>query len=189
MDHKEFRSLLSACPVIAAVKTPDMLERCLESDCQIVFLLCGDIMSVGSMVEKIKNDGRIALVHIDLIEGLSAKDIAVDFIKNNTRADGIISTKAPLIRRGRELSLLTVQRFFLLDSMALSSATRQLSGECADAAEILPGVMPRVIRSIAALCHVPVIAGGLIADKTDVLEALSAGAVSVSSSKPDIWFL
>ena len=38
------------------------------------------------------------MVHVDLITGLSGKEVAVDFIKNNTLADGIISTKPALIR-------------------------------------------------------------------------------------------
>ena len=39
-----------------------------------------------------KQAGKMALVHLDLINGLSAKDVAVDFIKKYTKADGIIST-------------------------------------------------------------------------------------------------
>ncbi|MEG1720939.1 MAG: glycerol-3-phosphate responsive antiterminator, partial [Pseudoflavonifractor sp.] len=35
----------------------------------------------------------------------------------------------------------------------------------------------------------PIIAGGLIADKEDVTSALSAGAIAVSSTNREIWFL
>ena len=58
------------------------------------------------------------MVHVDLISGLSSKEIVVDFIRKNTEADGIISTKAALIKRGKELKMFTVLRYFLLDSMA-----------------------------------------------------------------------
>ena len=54
---------------------------------------------------------KMAVGHVDLIGGLSSREIAVDFIKNNTEADGIISTKPALIRRGKELSLFTVMRY------------------------------------------------------------------------------
>jgi glycerol uptake operon antiterminator len=58
-----------------------------------------------------------------------------------------------------------------------------------DYVEILPGVMPKVIKRINNLIHVPVIAGGLIADKEDVLAALSAGAVSISTTNEAVWFM
>jgi glycerol uptake operon antiterminator len=34
-----------------------------------------------------------------------------------------------------------------------------------------------------------VIAGGLIQDKDDVIESLRAGAMGISTSKEEIWFL
>lgn len=33
------------------------------------------------------------MVHVDLIGGLSPREIAVEYLKNNTDADGIITTK------------------------------------------------------------------------------------------------
>ena len=44
--------------------------------------------------------------------------------------------------------------------------------------------MPKVIRRVCRLVRVPVIAGGLISDKEDVMAALSAGAISVSTTNP-----
>ena len=58
------------------------------------------------------------MIHVDLIGGLSTREIAVEFLKNNTEADGIITTKPALVRKARELSMYTVLRYFLLDSMA-----------------------------------------------------------------------
>ena len=37
--------------------------------------------------------------------------------------------------------------------------------------------------------RVPVIAGGLISDKEDIIAALDAGAAAISSTNPAIWFL
>ena len=105
--------------------------------------------------------------------GLNSREIAVDFIKNNTEADGIISTKPALIRRGRELSLFTVMRYFLIDSMALENVRSQQSGVRPDVIEILPGLMPEIIRKISQTSRIPIIAGGLITDKKSVMAALS----------------
>ena len=80
-----------------------------------------------------------------------------------------------------------MQRFFLLDSMALANIEKQIPFEYADAIEILPGVMPKIISKISEFTHKPIIASGLISDKEDVLCALGAGAMSVSSSNPNVW--
>jgi glycerol uptake operon antiterminator len=178
-----FRELLHTTPVILAGNSMEGLEKSLAGSGRIVFVLFGDILSISGIVSAIKDAGKIAMVHIDLIEGLSSRDIAVDFIAENTRADGILSTKANLVKHAKSRGLLAIQRFFVLDSMAFINIEKQFPLDCADAVEILPGVMPKVIRRIVKMIDKPVIAGGLIADKEDVRCALEAGAVSVSSSK------
>ena len=128
-------------------------------------------------------------MHADLIEGMTAKDIAANFIAQRTQADGIISTKPALIKRARELSLYTTLRVFVLDSMAFENIEHQMAVARPDIIEILPGLMPKVIRRVCRLVRVPVIAGGLISDKEDVMAALSAGAISVSTTNPKVWLM
>jgi glycerol uptake operon antiterminator len=181
-----FYEVLHHTPVILAVKSAEDLEKSLAGSGRIVFVLFGDILTIPGIVAKIKDAGKIALVHIDLIDGLTSRDIAVDFIAETTRADGILSTKANLVKHAKSRGLLTVQRFFVLDSMALINIEKQFPLDCADAVEILPGVMPKIIRRIVRMIRKPVIAGGLISDKEDVQHAIEAGAVSVSSSNIDL---
>ena len=75
----------------------------------------------ASIVRRIHEAGRFAVVHVDLIAGLAGKEVAVDFIRNTTEADGIISTRQSFIRRAKELGLAAILRVFLLDSIALES--------------------------------------------------------------------
>jgi len=126
---------------------------------------------------------------MDLIDGLAAREAGVDFIKTQTRADGIISTKASLIRYAHQLGLLTIQRYFLLDSRGMENILASRQHSSADFLEVLPGVMPKIIHQLVRECDKPIIAGGLIRDKEDVVGALSAGAVAISSTNPDVWFL
>lgn len=189
MKKQEVLQKIEESPVIAAVKDNEGLKQCLTSDCSVVFILFGDIMTIGSIVSEVKKAGKTALVHIDLINGLSAKEISVDFIRNQVDADGIISTKQNLIKRAKELEMFTVMRFFVLDSMALVSLEKQYQAVHPDCIEILPGLMPKIITKIFKEEHAPVIAGGLISDKEDILAALNAGAVAVSATKPEVWFL
>ncbi len=186
---KEFREAVEASPIIAAVKSEDGLEKCLTCDSRVIFILYGDICNIAGIVEKVKSAGKIAMVHLDLIAGLSARDIAVDFIHQYTGADGILTTRPQLIKRARELSMYTVLRFFVIDSMAYDNIEKQLHSVKPDLIEILPALMPKVISKICGISAAPVITGGLVADKEDVMSMLEAGAISVSSTNEHVWFL
>jgi len=189
MSRKVLSELLRENPVISAVNSLDGLDKSLTCESGIAFVLFGDVLSIGEHVAKIKESGRVVFVHIDLVEGLAARDIAVDYLAQSTQVDGIISTKAGILRRAKALGLFTIQRFFVLDSMALVNIKKQIPFESADAIEILPGAMPKVIKTIAGFTRKPIIASGLINDKEDVMGALDAGVMSVSSSNCDVWFL
>ena len=184
-----FHDILIDCPVIAAVKDDEGLEKCLESESQIVFILYGDLIRIPQMVKKIKDAGKLAMVHIDLIAGLSGKEVAVDYIKQETLADGIISTKMAIVKRAKELGLVTVFRFFVIDSMAFDNIRRQSESVHPDIIEVLPGLMPKVIRRICTESRIPVIAGGLITDREDIMAALNAGAISISTTNRQVWFM
>lgn len=175
-------------PVIAAVKNSSGLEVALNSPCNVIFILYGDICHIGEAVQRIKQSGKLAIVHINLIDGLSNRDISVYFLKNNTAADGIISTKMQLIKYAKQLGLITVQRFFLWDSMSLENVRKYITNGTADFIEILPGIMPKIVERCVADANIPIITGGLISDKADIMSALGAGATAISTTKEDLWF-
>ena len=187
MEKTELLDLLADGPVIASVKDDAGLAAAINSDVAVVFLLYGDVLSVKDLVQRAHDAGKAVFVHIDLIEGLASREVSVDFVAKNTAADGVLSTKVALTRRAKELGLVAIQRFFLLDSMAISNIEKHLSPDCSDLIEILPGLMPKIIRRVCGISGKPVITGGLITDKEDVTSALSAGAVAVSTTNPDVW--
>ena len=55
------------------------------------------------------------------------------------------------------------------------------------AAEIMPGLMPKVIKKLSQKTHIPIITGGLIKEKEDVINAIKAGALSVSTTETSLW--
>ena len=167
-----FEEAIQEAPVIAAVKNDMGLAHALRSECAAVFILYGTILDIGQIVKR--------------IEGLSNRgEIAVDFLAEATKADGIISTRPNLIHHAKELGLITVQRFFLLDSISFENVVRQSSH--ADVIDILPGAMPDVIRRLSQRVTQPLIASGLLTDKRDVCGALAAGAVAVSTTSEELW--
>lgn len=193
MKNREFINKIEINPIIAAVKNDEGLETALTEDVEIIFVLYGNICTIPGIVKKIKQAGKVAMVHVDLITGLNnSKDVCLDFIKNNTEADGIITTKSNLIAHAKELELNTVLRYFILDSMALQNIEKQAKspGVRPDIIEFLPGiVLPKMIKRINKVSRVPIIAGGLIADKEDVMNALDAGALAISTTNEMVWGL
>ena len=165
-------------PIIAAVKNMKDIEvSCTIEEIQVIFILFGDVCSIDRIVKGVKDAGKVAMVHVDLISGLSPKEVSVEYLKEHTEADGIISTKPSLIKKAKELGMYTILRYFLLDSMAFENIRQQQHIVRPDFIEVLPG----------SSIKTPIIAGGLITDKEDVMAALSAGAIAVSSTNHQVW--
>lgn len=187
--HEKIRDLFEISPIITAVKDEQGLEKALKTESPVVFLLFGNICNITGLVDQVKNRGKIAIVHVDLIQGLSSKEVAVDFIHQNTRADGIISTKAPLVRHAMDLGMIGGQRTFLIDSMALETTKKQLLTFQPDFMELMPGVMPKILKTVRGYTEIPLVAGGLISDKKDILAAFDAGVDAVSTTREELWGL
>ena len=80
------------------------------------------------------------------MSGFDGREIAVDYIKNMTKADGIISTKTLQINRAKELGLYAVHRFFVLDSRSLENIRKLSAVTKPDCIEILPGLSRELRR-------------------------------------------
>ena len=183
----ELLEIIADYPIISAVKDEIGLEKSLGADCKLIFILYGTVCTIAQIVERIKAENKLAIVHADLIQGLSAKTEAIDYIKNNTKADGIISTKGNLVKYAVESGLIGILRNFIIDSMAMENVHKQVSMANPDMIEIMPGIMPEIIERIKLKLKLPIIAGGLISDKKDIIAALSAGADAVSTTKIELW--
>ena len=185
--REEMLEIIAEFPVIAAVKDEKELKESLMTDCKVIFILFGNICNISEIVEKIKNKDKLAIIHADLVQGLSAKTEAIDYLRLNTKADGIISTKGNLVKYAVEIGLIGILRNFIIDSMAMENVNKQVSLANPDMVEIMPGIMPEIIEKIKSELKLPLIAGGLISEKKDVIAALAAGADAVSTTKIGLW--
>ena len=185
MRHKLI-DLLEQSPVLPAVKDEDALPRALRCESRVVFLLGGDLLSIRRWIDLTHEAGKQAAVHLDLVGGLAPREVAVDWLQQQG-ADGIISTRPHLIRRGRELGMLTVLRVFAIDSKAVGNLQKETEMVTPDVIEILPGTLPKIIEKLSGRLPVPLIAGGLMTDKGDIVSALQAGALCASTSEEALW--
>lgn len=179
--------LLIENPVIAALKKNEELNSLLSSTAQIVFVLYGNILTIPEVCKKLKEAGKIVFIHIDLMEGLKADASGIEFIKKYADPEGIISTKVSVIKLARQYGLQTILRIFLIDSLSLKTGIKNINETNPNAVELMPGVATKVIQAMKNETAVPIIAGGLIQNKRDVMEALSAGAVAISTTSKQLW--
>lgn len=186
MTREDLKTVLQKNKFVCAIKDDDGLNNVLKSENKVVFILYGSVMNICDIVKKLKSKNKITFVHIDLIEGLSSKEVAVEFIAKNTGADGIITTKQVLVKSAASHGLLTVQRFFLIDSLAFDNLKKQLNNAYMDVVEVLPACSTKTITEITKLTDLPIIASGMIRDKDDINEAILAGATAISGTNLEI---
>lgn len=181
--------LLKQNPVIAAVKDNASLQLAIASDCRFISVLYGNICTISGIVQKIKQAGKFAFVHVDLLEGASNKEIVIQFLKLVTQADGIISTKASMLKAARAEGYFCIHRLFIVDSISFHNIDKQVTQSSADCIEILPGCMPKVLNWVTEKVRQPLIAGGLVCDEEDARNAIAAGVAALSTTNTDVWAL
>ena len=181
------REVLERNPVIPAIKNEVKLNEACESDSEIVFVIMSTLSNIKEITSKLKEHNKIVFVHVDMIDGLSSSNYSVEYIVNNTVADGIITTRHSIVNFARKNDIPVIQRFFVLDSFSFKNTISHVRENKPNAIEILPGVMPKIIKRTCNLLNLPVITGGLIDEKEDIINALSAGAVGVSTTDSKLW--
>lgn len=182
----DIRCVLEQDKVIMAVKDANSLKCALASNKQVIFLLKSNIMTVASVVAQCKQAGKTVFVHLDLMEGIGKDEAAVEYVAKTVAPDGIISTKANLVKIAKAHGLMTVFRVFVIDSQGMETAFNALSKFTPTAVEIMPGIMGEITAQFANKTPL-LIAGGLVSKYKHVQDAIGSGAIAVSTSNETLW--
>ncbi|MBR3053241.1 MAG: glycerol-3-phosphate responsive antiterminator [Firmicutes bacterium] len=174
--------------IAAAIRTEKDFSTALRSGVEVVFLLHSNIMTVHQSVKEVHSSGKYAFVHVDFAEGIGKDRAGLEFLAKQG-VDGILTTRTNIVRMATEFDLVTVQRFFLVDSHSLNTSVESLRIAKPDIIELMPGIVTKKIREFAQISEVPIIAGGLIETEEEVREALDAGADVVSTGEVRLWSL
>jgi glycerol uptake operon antiterminator len=172
--------------VAASVRTDEDFKEVLKSDVEVIFMQNSDILNVKEQITQAHSSGKKVLIHMDFAEGIGKDRAGLNFIKL-MGADGILTTKTGMIRSAKDIGLITVQRFFIVDSHSVDTAVESIKIARPDVIEIMPGVLEKKIREFAEKVDTPILAGGLIEFKEEVDSALEAGAKAVSTASKNLW--
>ena len=165
------------------------MDLALDSPCEIIFLLTGNIFNLKEISNKVASFNKSLYIYIDLIDGFSKDTWGLEYIIKNIQLDGIITSKKNLVKLSKDMGVFTIYRLFIPDSAALNQGLNFIKANHPHAVEILPGPMPKVIKKILNYISVPLIASGLITDIIDLNSILDAGAFAISTSNENIWHL
>ncbi len=181
------KEILERNPVIPAIKDKETFEAALLSNNEVVFIIISNIVNIKNMCEKLKEKNKIVFVHIDMIDGLSSTNSGIEYVINEVKPTGILTTKSNVIAHAYKNNIMVIQRFLVLDSFSLEKTITQIRENKSIAIEILPGLMPKIIKKLSSKVRIPIITGGLIQDKEDIINILNAGASSVSTTNKKLW--
>ncbi|MCD8809678.1 glycerol-3-phosphate responsive antiterminator [Mammaliicoccus sciuri] len=173
--------------ILPAIRSMKDMEKFLKMDYERCVLLDTHIGHLQGVLEQMKKHQKEVMLHIDLIKGLSNDEAAVEYVIQQYKPHGIISTKSKIIKRAKKLNTLTILRVFILDSTALSRSIELIKQSDPDLVEVLPGVATKVIKEISDKTGKRIIAGGLINTKEEIDLAIESGAQYVTSSDITIW--
>ena len=173
-------------PIAAAIRTEKDFSTALHSDVDMIFLLHSNIMTVHQYVKEIHSAGKKAFVHVDFAEGIGKDRYGLEFLAKQG-VDGILTTRTNIVKAAKEYGLITVQRFFIVDSHSLGTSVDSIKISKPDIIEIMPGVVTKKIKEFADKASMPIIAGGLVETVEEVRAALQAGADVVSTGEAELW--
>jgi len=186
--NQQWRDVLEKRHIIAAVRNDEGLIAAEKSPTETVYLLYGNTLNIAQLLRRLRDNGKLPLVNLDLLAGFSRDSINAEYLAS-CGAAGVISTHGEVLRASRKHGLITVQRTFALDSAAIDAGLRTMGQFLPDAIEILPAIAaPRVaprFRSVHP--NLRIVAGGLISDLKEVEFLLANGISAVSVSDPRFW--
>jgi glycerol uptake operon antiterminator len=173
--------------ILPAVRRMKDLEKLMDLAYEYIILLDTHLGQIRPVADMAAAHRKKLILHADLIEGLKNDEYAAEYLCQQIRPAGLISTRAGVIAKTKQNGLLAIQRLFLLDTNAVEKSYALIERTQPDYIEVMPGVIPHMITEVHERTRIPVFAGGLIRSVEDVERAIEAGAAAVTTSRTELW--
>ncbi len=147
----------------------------------------GELSVLPGTVRQIQGLGKSVYIHTDLMKGLSQDKEALGYIAETIQPTGIISTKSHMIKIAKSLGMETIHHLFIIDTNAFFTGIERVLQSKPDAVEIMPGLMPSVIRELQQHIQVPMYVGGLVKTPAQVDALVGCGVAGVVTGHTGLW--
>lgn len=173
--------------ILPAVRTMKDFDKMLEMPFEYGVFLDLHVGMAKSVFDYARQHNKKMFLHLDLMHGLTSDEYAAEFVSQHIKPYGIISTKSSAIITAKKKGMFATQRAFIIDSSALNRSIKLVNKTNPDYIEVLPGVVPKIIKTLHEETGKPIFAGGLIDTANEVEAALEAGACAITTSNRDLW--
>ncbi|AGI28194.1 glycerol-3-phosphate responding transcription antiterminator [Bacillus subtilis HJ5] len=174
-------------PILPAIRNMKQFDEFLNSSLSYGVILDIHLGQLKGVIKEAQKHGKNMMVHVDLIQGIKHDEYGAEFICQDIKPAGIISTRSNVIAKAKQKKIYAIQRLFLLDTSAMEKSMEFIGKHKPDFIEVLPGIVPSLIQEIKEKTGIPIFAGGFIRTEEDVEQALKAGAVAVTTSNTKLW--
>ncbi|MBO8177175.1 MAG: glycerol-3-phosphate responsive antiterminator [Bacillus sp. (in: Bacteria)] len=171
-------------PAVRSMKDFDLLLR---TNYTYGVFLDMHVGMVKSVFQYAKQANKQMFLHMDLIHGLKSDEYATEYVCQEIKPYGIISTKGNVIIKAKQKGVYAIQRAFIIDSSAMEKSIKLVQKTEPHFIEVLPGVVPKVVQKLKQETGIDIIAGGLIETVEEVDAILQAGACAITTSNVDLW--
>ncbi|EFI83720.1 glycerol-3-phosphate responsive antiterminator [Listeria grayi] len=175
--------------IIPAAHQERDIEKIIALDGEYLVMLETHIAQLKSLVNLAKSANKKVILHADLINGLKNDDYGAEYLCQEIRPAGIVSTRSNVVIKAKQQHIIAIQRLFTIDSSAYTKGIAMIEKTNPDAIELLPGILPNQIARMKAMMNIPLIAGGLIETEEQVNAALENGAIAITTSNKKLWNL
>lgn len=187
---EDFVAIVRDFPIIGALRATNVRDLAREDLrlCAVYFLLEGDVLEARRILG-LADAGASFFLHMDLFGGIAPDESGFLLLRELfPRVCGIISTRARTLVLAQRMGFATIFRLFCIDSESLRTGLKVVQEVKPTAVEVLPGIIfPRIRSCIPLDGFPPVICGGFIRKRKEVLDILKSGALAVSTSAKELW--
>ncbi|WP_027415956.1 glycerol-3-phosphate responsive antiterminator [Aneurinibacillus terranovensis] len=173
--------------ILPAARNMKDFEKIVHSSYEYGVFLDTHIAQLKNLYQMAHKYNKKMFLHADLIQGLKNDEYATEYLCQEIKPFGLISTRASVIMKAKQKGVLAIQRMFLLDTNALEKSYSLIEKTQPDFIEVLPGAMPAIITEVQERTGLPIFAGGLIRSVEDVENALQAKATAITTSNRSLW--
>lgn len=173
--------------ILPAIRRMEDIERIMASSYQYIVILEVHVSRLKPIFQLAEAHNKKLIVHMDLIHGLKSDDYATEYICQEFKPFGLISIKGSVILKARQKGVQSIQRLFVLDSGSIEKGYALIERTQPDYIEVLPGILPKIIKDIKEHTKKEVFAGGLIDTIEEVEQAYAAGAIAITTSNKKLW--
>lgn len=173
--------------ILPAISNHQALKKFLTLDYEYGILMNFQLAQLPEIIQIMKDNDKKVLIHSELIKGLSSDEFGAIYLIQNLKVDGIISSKPKVIEVCKKRNVIGIFRFFIKDSTALAQSIALARKIEPTYIEILPSSCVNIIDYIKKGTSASLLMGGLVNTKAEIDHCIKSGAISVTTSNPDLW--